>query len=980
MNPNFADIELDSNFFADNFASSSHGISSDAYYDTAKFNSKFNNMSLNDLSIIHVNIRSLPRNGITLLAYLRTLNHKFSLICFTETWLNSDRFMEDIFPEYIQYYSMRSSQRAYGGGAAILIHKSIQSQHISELSSNDEHIECVFASIKYCGTDVIVGSCYRRPDPSSAQTFISTLSNKISRTDPRTIKIIAGDFNYNLLNIETDQNCSSFFDSMLSMGLLHSISKPSRVFGNAMSLLDNIFVSNTLAYESGLLQWDITDHYPVFAILKDLFTNRNHTETIRFRLINEVSLDNFYESLRRCNFDNVLNDVNLDTAFDNLDTILLDHLNQFCPIITKRINSKDREKPWVNSYIKRLFVIRQNKFRTYREGTTSFDEYKGFRNFVNRQNTLARQNYFTNLLNNVKNNMKKTWSILNKIVKPNSDRSKPFIRKILLDDQIFEEDIDISNVFNKHFSSIGSNISASFPDVEHSISSNTSISNSFFFTAVSPEDVCRIINGLKNKSCGIDSYPAKVLKHIKNIISPILSNLFTKCLLSSHFPTKFKIARVIPLHKGNDKDNVNNYRPISLLPLLSKILERAVYNQVYNFLETHNLLSITQYGFRKNRSTVMAVLDHLEYVYKNLDEGNTVVSIFMDFSKAFDCLDHRLLLKKLRHYGIRGMALDWFVSYLSDRRQFVAVNLAESSLLSIAHGVPQGSILGPLLFLLFINDFPNVNSFFKFILFADDSTLSCHFNHSNELIIRNKLETELQVIYNWLAMNKIKINFDKSNFIFFSYGKEYNLETLKFGPGMIYVTDRTKFLGIVIDRNLKFKFHVSTISTKLAKVNGILFRLNNVLPFDCLKTLYSSLFAPHILYGMEIWFGILLTNDERIFKLQKKAIRAVNLLPYNHHTNDYFKQMEILKVHDLYKLRTLLYTFSNNFFTQADVHDHNTRNRNNLVVPQYRRARTQSSIFYQGISLWNNLPSEVREIQSLNSFKSHVKSTLISYY
>ena len=382
----------------------------------------------------------------------------------------------------------------------------------------------------------------------------------------------------------------------------------------------------------------------------------------------------------------------------------------------------------------------------------------------------------------------------------------------------------------------------------------------------------------------------------------------------------------------------------------------------------------------KNRSTVMAVLDHLEYVYKNLDEGNTVVSIFMDFSKAFDCLDHRLLLKKLRHYGIRGMALDWFVSYLSDRKQFVAVNSAESSLLPITHGVPQGSILGPLLFLLFINDFPNVNSFFKFILFADDSTLSCHFNHSNELIMRNKLETELQVIYNWLAMNKIKINFDKSNFIFFSYGKEYNLETLKLGSGMINVTDKTKFLGIVIDRNLKFKSHVSTISTKLAKVNGILFRLNNVLPFDCLKTLYSSLFAPHILYGMEIWFGILLTNDERIFKLQKKAIRAVNLLPYNHHTNDYFKQMEILKVHDLYKLRALLYTFSNNFFTQADVHDHNTRNRNNLVVPQYRRARTQSSIFYQGISLWNNLPSEVREIQSLNSFKSHVKSTLISYY
>ena len=229
-------------------------------------------------------------------------------------------------------------------------------------------------------------------------------------------------------------------------------------------------------------------------------------------------------------------------------------------------------------------------------------------------------------------------------------------------------------------------------------------------------------------------------------------------------------------------------------------------------------------------------------------------------------------------------------------------------------------------------------------------------------------------------MNKIKINFGKSNFIFFSYGKNYNVNALNFGPGIINAADNTKFLGITIDKNLKFKPHISTVSIKLAKVSGILFRLNNVLPHEALKTLYSTLFVPHLLYGIEIWFGILAINDDRIFKLQKKAIRAVNCLPYGHHTSDFFKQMDVLKVHDLHKHRVLIHMYSNDFLSQADVHDHNTRNRNNLVVPQYRRARTQSSIFYRGIALWNNLPSEMKDIQSLESFKGQIKSMYISSY
>ena len=769
---------------------------------------------------------------------------------------------------------------------------------------------------------------------------------------------------------------------MLSAGLLHSITKPTRDVGNSVSLLDNIFVSNYIPFTSGTLFWDISDHYPVFTFLNDILRNEHQVETIRFRLLKDDNIDNFVRELSNHDFTDVLDCTDIDEAIDLFDLKVTELLNQHCPIITKQITWKDRSKPWVNSHLKHLIEKRHSYYEKLKRNRVTPEFYRIFRNYVSKKLTDSKLEFFSRQLNQVKGNMKRTWNIINGLIKPNKNRKIPNIKSLLINNQqIFGND-QICNSLNQHFSTIGSSISNSFSGTYNRAPPSSTLRNSFFFRPCTTNDVDSIIKQMKNSSGNIDSYSPKILKVITDIVSPVIASLINKSLLLGYFPKKFKLARVIALHKGGSKEELGNYRPISLLPTLSKVFERFVYNQLYDFLEKFNILTPKQFGFRKGKSTIQAVMDQLKFVYDNLDLGNTVVSIFMDFSKAFDCLDHTILLEKLSWYGIRGLALNWFKSYLSDRLQYTNVNNCNSSLAHVTHGVPQGSILGPLLFLIFINDLPNVNNFFEPTLFADDSTLTCAFDNSNEALIKQKLESELNTIHQWLSANKIQVNYSKSKFMIFSYGKTYNLEELVFGSSSISVTSEMKFLGIIIDRNLSFKSHTALISTKISKATGILFRLNNILPQPALKSLYDALIVPHMLYGLEIWYSALQCNKDRIFKLQKKSIRAIQNLRYNDHTSSHFQMLGSLKLDDLYKLRILTFMYNNKnlFSTNSDIHPHLTRHRNDIVLPRYRRARSQSSWMYQGAIIWNNLTGNLKALNTIGIFKSNIKRLALDNY
>lgn len=496
---------------------------------------------------------------------------------------------------------------------------------------------------------------------------------------------------------------------------------------------------------------------------------------------------------------------------------------------------------------------------------------------------------------------------------------------------------------------------------------------------------------LKNKSCPLNCLPARVVKYVKYLIAPVLSALINRSVASGSFPSSLKIARVVPIFKGGSSSDVGNYRPISVLPVFSKIFEKAMYLRVYQYLSNKGVLSEKQFGFRNGRGTINANIELFRYLYKELDADRYVLSIFIDFRKAFDCVCHEILLGKLWHYGIRGECHEWFKSYLSNRRQFVSLSGVTSTEESIICGVPQGSILGPLLFLLFINDVTRCTDEFQYALYADDCTLSYAFSKVDACSVADDVNYALRNVLSWVNLNKLAINVNKTGYLVFSYRGDVEVGDVVVEGFKLNRLDIAKFLGINIDSHLTLKHHFDHISSKISKGIGILYKLRGTIPLSALRSIYFALVHPHLVYGIEVYFNAANVYRDRLFLLQKRAIRAINNLSYDDHTNDYFYRNKILKLHDLHRYQICLYTFKTincgfdvsflrSIIHHSDTHQYSTRNSNNFILPLFRKSKSQHSLDYVGVRFWNDLCPDIKRHTSLNRFKFSLKNYLLSKY
>jgi hypothetical protein len=582
-------------------------------------------------------------------------------------------------------------------------------------------------------------------------------------------------------------------------------------------------------------------------------------------------------------------------------------------------------------------------------------------------------------------NPKKTWQTLNEIMGKTS-RSET-VSQINVNGVISSDSFDIANQFNQFFTNVGTEISNSVPPIakrpEDYINYGRQIPP-LNLTNTTPEHLLKIIKKFQPKnSVDIQGVSTRMIKAIGPEIVIPLSHIFNISLSTGNFPTKLKQCRVIPIFKAGDQLECDNYRPISLLSSISKILEKVVAEKLVHHLTVNDLLYKHQYGFLAGRSTEQNLLQILDYVTTALNEGMFCIGVFLDLRKAFDVCSHNILLTKLEKMGITNTALNWFKNYLSGRSQKVDINGVFSDPLDLDISVIQGSILGPILFLCYINDFWMATTLFS-VLFADDTTGLGKGKNLGELTAY--VNTELQKISNWFRANKMAVNAAKTKFIIFrTRGKIINPEDchLVFNnneigqpedPSLIHEIERIhndgptksfKLLGILFDEYLSFDAHITHLCAKISKSLFCINRIKNFVNQDTRKTLYCAMVHSHLVYCINVYGCANSTSLNKLRLKQKEAIRIIANAGFRDHTAPLFAQLKILPLDELIRYNKLkfMHSFTHNLLPLSFHHmwalnrernpDRILRNADQLYVPPHNYATLKRMPLYNFPYTWN---------------------------
>ena len=685
--------------------------------------------------------------------------------------------------------------------------------------------------------------------------------------------------------------------------------------------------------------------------------------------------------------------------------VLLDEFAPFYKISKKEY--KLRFKPWINPDILDLIKERDKLFKSLckeKDENRKLEiraNYKGLRNKITAKKREAKIKYYERYFENNKKKTAEIWKGINSLVNIKAANRSSF-KLFDTNNNIISDQTNIANTFNDYFVNIGSNIDKKIPKARSGHTKdylkNIKCDKTLFLVPVVAPEIGKIIDSLDiNKSTGPNSIPVYILKILKPFFSEWLAKLINLSFETSIFPDLLKIAKVIPIHKKGCKFDHKNYRPISLLSVLSKIYEKIIYKRIYGFLSCNDLIYEKQFGFRANHSTNHALISVTESIKNLLDKGNYVAGIFVDLEKAFDTVNHKILCEKMESYGLRGNVNMLMKSYLKDRKQFVSINGFDSETKSITCGVPQGSSLGPLLFLIYINDFRNSLIKSECGHFADDTFIM--FASKKLSTIETVMNHELKLASNWLKLNKLSLNTDKTKLVIFhSVKKKFdkNAVSIKINQHKLPIVESVKYLGMYLDEHLSWEFHINQLSFKLSRANGILSKLRHYVPNNTLLQVYYAIFYSHLFYGCAIWGQAIDNSIDKIRKLQNKCVRIITFSDFRSHSLPLFHSLNLLKVDDIINLNVLNFVYDfrhdllpkdlRSFYTTCtDIHNHNNRLVNDsLYITRINSLKYgEKTLKHQGPKIWNELikndPSFIK-IHTKGRFKFKIKKYILSTY
>lgn len=873
-------------------------------------------------------------------------------------------------------------EREHGGVAIFL--KSNFNYETLDLSDYTENrlIEC--CGIKFPKYNLLIIVLYRSPctDCNNFLYKLNVLLCDILSHDYNVV--IGGDFNIDILS--QSENKKKFFDLAGCHGLKTVIDVPTRVSATSSSCLDNFLIFKyNMRYYTRVLNTCFSDHFGQLLVCQCDRMSEDKNIILYRRHFSNDNIQNFSNFLHTEAWDTVYSETCPSKGFSAFLEIFLHYFNLCFPL--SRVNLKNKKKKntaWISPEILEIKEMVLAASDLSRADPSYKDLYRTLNKYYQNLIVESKKFYYDNLISSASNKNKMMWQI---IKEKTTNKEKNASVVLLKENNIVLSEKETANKFNSFFSSIGNNLANNFTSSidYHYISNNISTPEySFFITPATELDVLDCIRNLKvSPSSGFDCVSSKILKQVKNSVAAPLTFLINKSFETGIFPQKLKFAIIKPVFKKGNRSDVTNFRPISLLSTFSKVYESIMNLKLNSYLKKYKIIDQSQHGFTKERSLDTALFSFVNEMVSCVDQQSFAGALLIDLSKAFDCINHEALLHKMSRYGIRGVALKWFRSYLEGRSQQVALNFGNASVVStiseVGVGVPQGSILGPILFIIFSNDLHKIIADLPVLLmsYADDTNILLQVNNYAEMeILANTVYSRIS---EWMSKNKLIINNDKTAAMALTLtGSNVEVEGITIDGRVTHFSQSVKLLGLYIDHRLDWSIHIDNLCKKLSSSCYGLRSLSKQCSEYVLRSLYFSSFHSHLRYGIMHW-GI--SKDfNRVFILQKYAVRIMSGLARRQSCRNVFKEQSILTAAAVYIFETLCFVRRNIVIFQRNIIDHNyeTRYRNKLNCEQHKTTFYQRGAFFNGCRLYNVMPISILNAPSLNCFKQRLKMHLIN--
>lgn len=927
-----------------------------------------------DLSISHTNIRSI--RAPDKIEHIRCeLAGNFDIITVSETWLSSSCENVDLALTGFQkpYRKDRIDDSGYGG---VLAWVSIRVSAKRRVDLELPQLELMWLEIRSRNNKFLLGVGYRQPSANEEfwQLFQDSL-DKVLETDISSV-VMVGDFNADPMTA-----AGSKFDLFTKMNNLQIlIHEPTRVTETSSSILDQVLTNSPHFVTRAVVHPPIAtcDHATVSVDL--LFRIGKKSSYVRrmwdFSQANFEDYRNELESMTLA--DAITNDV--DESCNNLTNQILSAAANHIP--SKLVTVRQNDKPWYNNYLRRLLRVK-NRYHAIAKRSNKSDDWVMFRaqrNFYNRELCRMKKEFNDKKLISLslegKKNPKKWWSLLKSIWNNKTVCSIPPISK---DDITYSEECEKANIFNDFF------LRASTVDDSNRVlpESNppATILDSIVVTASEVIDQISLLD--VNKSYGPDNISPKFIKEAHITLVPALVKLFNLSLTKCVFPASWKKANVLPLHKKDDTTILNNYRPVSLLSVLGKIMEKIVFKYVFNYLNDHSRISRFQSGFIPGVSTVSQLIEIYHEFCSALSNKAEIRIVFLDISKAFDRVWHKGLIHKLSQCGISGSLITWFTSYLSNRQQRVVINGRHSEWANIHAGVPQGSVLGPLLFLVYINDLVDVVQHCQIRMFADDTCLFIESN--NRKLAQQALDSDLASISVWADRWLVNFSPTKTEAMLISNKTdEDSIPDITFQGSIIKNVSFHKHLGVYLSSNLKWAKHIDYLCDVACKKLWALKRLKYILDRKSLETIYLYFIRPSLEYADVLWAGVYENETLKLNAIEIEAMRCVTGATARSNIAKLWEDSgwaslsERRDIHCLLSLFKILMGPGPGYLkalipqTVGERTHYPLRTQENLSTPFTRLDIFKRSFIPRSLNLWNNLDLSIRQSASIVIFKNKI--------